>query len=348
MRFKDRPTAVETIRRAIDAGFNYFDSAPVYCYHDERENSESWLGEALDHPRYRGRALVSAKCSGSNGGWELGEFNGETGFGVRTSGQLRQVFEQSCRRLKVPRFDYYHLWATHTEEQFQEAFKPGGWHEGVLSLKARWDHLGLTTHADSDTIIRFLKTNRFELVTVPFNVVNTTRLRAVEYCRRKGIAVIAMNPLAGGFLAAHPRLKELAFRYLLAFENVRLLIGFSSPAEVDYAKKILDDAAGDKRPAEEILAEAAALIDAREPRCTACGYCLPCPQNINVGACLGYYNAFKYLNIDEAKREFNEKKNWDDSLRIDRCVQCGQCASRCPNHLPAVDLLTEARRVLYE
>ena len=35
-------------------------------------------------------------------------------------------------------------------------------------------------------------------------------------------------------------------------------------------------------------------------RCTACGYCMPCPHHINVGASLAYYNAFKYMNLGEA------------------------------------------------
>lgn len=47
MRFRDRFTAVSTIRAAIDTGFNYIDTSPTYCYKDENENSESWLEKQL-------------------------------------------------------------------------------------------------------------------------------------------------------------------------------------------------------------------------------------------------------------------------------------------------------------
>ena len=79
--------------------------------------------------------------------------------------------------MNLPRVDWYHLWTTHTMEQFNEAMKPGGWYDGVMAHKDLWDHLGVTTHADSDTIIEFLKSGKFEAVTIPLNVVNRTRLK---------------------------------------------------------------------------------------------------------------------------------------------------------------------------
>lgn len=347
MRFKDRPSAVATVRAAIDAGFNYVDCSPCYCFRSEEENSERWVGEAIDHPDYRERVMVSAKCSPGNGGWGLGEFNGAKGFGVRTADQLRQVFDQSRERIGVERFDYYHLWTTHTMEQLEEALKPGGWHEGVRSVKDRWDHLGVTTHADSKTIIAFLETGTFETVTLPLNVVNTTRRDVVDYCNQKGITVIAMNPFAGGFLAVDERLRSLALRYLLSLEGVHPLIGFSSVDDVAYARTTLEEMPEKGWDTDEILAEAGELIEADEPRCTACGYCQPCPEGINVGACLSYYNVYKYMRMNEAKKAFTDKQ-WEDGLRLDRCRYCGTCQQRCPNHLDVVEIIKDARRVMYD
>jgi len=346
MRFKDRESAVATIRCAVDCGFNYIDTSPGYCRADESENSESWVGSAVNAADYRRRVMVSTKSTPGDGGMGLGEFDLAGGFGVTTAEGVRRVFEQSLKRLKLDTVDWYHLWTTHTREQFEEAMKPGGWYEGVTSLGDKWDHLGITTHADPDTIISFLETGKFEAVTFPLNVINTTRLRVVDYCREKGIPVIAMNPLAGGFLAAHERLKELALRYLMALDNVHILVGFSAVEEVKYAAWIEETTPSKGAEPDEILAEVNDLIDASEPRCTACGYCLPCPENINLGACLSYYNVYKYMGLEAAKRAFIEKQ-WEDGLRLDRCTACGRCEERCPNRLPTTQIIAEAKAAMY-
>jgi predicted aldo/keto reductase-like oxidoreductase len=224
MRFTSRESAGEVIRHGIDSGFNYIDTSPCYCNTSEEENSESWIGTALADKAYRNKILVSTKCSVGNGGLGFGDFNPSGGFGVTSADQLRTVFNQSLKRLNLDRVDYYHLWTTHTREQFTEAQKPNGWFAGVDALRSegKFDHLGITTHADNDTIIHFLESGKFETVTIPLNIINTTRMRTVEYCAKNNIAVIAMNPLAGGFLGKNPKLAELAFEFLLGLDNVHL------------------------------------------------------------------------------------------------------------------------------
>lgn len=346
MRFKDRFSAVSTIRAAIDNGFNYIDTSPCYCYKSGSENSESWVGEAVNFKDYRDRVMVSAKCSPGNGGLQLGDYKPDQGFGVRTKQQLIEVFNQSLRRQGLTSFDYYHLWTTHTMEQFNEAFVPGGWYDGLTSMSGKWSKLGITTHAESATIIEFLKSGKFSTVTIPLNVINRTRLSVLEYCRKNGIKVIAMNPLAGGFLASNEKLKELSLRYLMSLPDVHVLIGFRTVEEVEYASWIQKTTPAGGGDSEAILQEVDSMLDTKEPRCTSCGYCAPCPQGINVGASLSYLNAYKYLRITEAKKAFQEKQ-WEDGLRLDKCISCGLCASRCPNSLPLAKILAEAKEILY-
>ena len=346
MRFPDRPTAVATIRAAIDAGFNYIDTSPCYCRGGEEENSESWVGSAVNDPVYRDRVFVSTKCSPGDGGYNLGEFNPAGGFGVRTSQQLKQVFNQSLRRLGLDRVDFYHLWTTHTREQFEEAMKPDGWYDGVMELGDKWDHLGITTHAEPGIIMEFLDSGLFETVTIPLNIINRTRENLIEFCGDKGIKVIAMNPFAGGFLAQIPELKELALRYLMTFENVHPLIGFSNVEEVEYAKWIQDTMDEWNMPVSDMIKRARELLNTDSATCTSCGYCLPCPNNINVGASLSYYNIYKYMHQESAKDAFRQKQ-WEDGLRLDKCCYCGLCASRCPNNLPLMDIIKDANDIMY-
>ncbi len=343
MRFKNRESAIKTIHAAIDAGFNYIDTAPCYCAQD----SEAWVGEAVRHPDYRSRVLVSTKCAPGNGGYGLGNLDAANGFGVRTVDQFDTVFDQSMKRLGMERVDYYHLWTTHTREQFADGMKPGGWYDGLMGQKDNWDRLGVTTHADPKTIIEFLETGKFETVTVPLNIINRTRLDILDYCSGKGIKVIAMNPLAGGFITANEELKELAIRFLMLLPNVHALIGFSSVEEVEYARWILDTMPGFKMDVQAVLARVDELMDAEEPRCTGCGYCQPCPEDINVGEALSYYNSYKYMGIKEARKMFNARQ-WFDGLCLKNCTQCGDCESRCPNGLSVREIIMDAQRVLYQ
>ena len=346
MRLANRQSAVQIIRVAIDSGFNYIDTSPCYCYQSENENSESWVGEAVNFKDYRDRVMVSAKCTPGNGGLQLGDFLPERGFGVRSIEQLSQVFSQSLKRQNLSSFDYYHLWTTHTLEQLKEAFKPGGWYDGVKKESDKWKSLGITTHADTPTILEFLKSGKFETVTIPLNVVNRTRLGILDYCARNNIGVIAMNPLAGGFLAVHERLKELSLRYLMSLPNVHILIGFTSVEQVEYARWIQETTPEDGGDGEGILAEVDAMLDTLEPRCTSCGYCAPCPQGINLGACLSYYNIYKYMGLREAKKAFLDKQ-WENGLKLENCTSCGICESRCPNSLPLQEIIGRARESLY-
>ena len=177
-------------------------------------------------------------------------------------------------------------------------------------------------------------------------MINTVRLKVVEYCNANNITVIAMNPFAGGFLAQHEELKELAIRYLMRID-VHPLIGFSAVEEVEYAKWIEDTMDEYPLSAEQILEEVNKLIDTTEQRCTACGYCTPCPQDIIVGSALSYYNLYKYMHMGEAKKAFQEKQ-WESSLALSKCIQCGLCEGRCPNGLPVLDIIKDAQNILYD
>lgn len=267
----------------------------------------------------------------------------------RRKEQFKLVFEQSLKRLNLESLDFYHLWICHNQVLFDEAFKEGGWYEGFLEEKkaGRVKHLGITTHADADTIISFLETGLFETVTLPLNVLNRTRLKVVEYCRDKNIKVLAMNPLGGGFLAADERIKELAFKYLLSLDNVSILVGLTSVEEVEYAVRMQREYEANPLSTDIIVEKVKKIIPNEEPRCTGCGYCQPCPNFIDIGAALSYYNLYKYLGLKEAKQHFSDLQ-WNPRFRLDKCVSCGTCEKRCPNSLPVRNIIKDAVRIMFK
>ena len=62
-------------------------------------------------------------------------------------------------------------------------------------------------------------------------------------------------------------------------------------------------------------------------------------------------DVFKALNTIRLYGEEDRAKNYykkllETSGKAEDCVQCGQCESVCPQHLPIIDLLKEASEKL--
>ena len=63
--------------------------------------------------------------------------------------------------------------------------------------------------------------------------------------------------------------------------------------------------------------------------CTACRYCMPCPQGVAIPDVCGLYNdTHMYQNLDRA--QFAYRAFWSDSERADNCTACGECVEKCP------------------
>jgi hypothetical protein len=311
----------------------------------------------------REQVIVTAKSSPGNGGAGVGEYKPETGFGIRSAAEARTEIERSMQIIGVEHLDMYHLWACHGDPVFEEAIKPGGFLEGVSQARAEglFDYIGLTTHMDSDGIIRYLQRFEFDAITIPFHLRDTTRHKAVAYCAERGIGVIAMNPLAGGALAKpSPILEriateqglgsmiEAALRYLISYPGVTTAL-----AGITYPEQAVENAAAVAQgalPADvsETIAERVSELYAKvEHLCTACGYCGECPQGIAIPRLLEVYSSLLLPSTaDEAWEKLAERLaadpvGFDPSL----CGACGQCESKCPNKLPVAELMGKAARL---
>ena len=201
MRFKDHDTAVEAVRKAVELGVNYFDVAPCYG----GGTAEPFLGDGIKG--LRDKAIITAKSSPGNGGEGLCDYNPKDGFGIRTADEARRQIERSMKLFGVDHLDMYQFWALHSEEIFKEGMKPGGFFESVLKAyeEGLFDYIGMTTHSQSADIIHFIKDSpyEFDMVTLPFHLLDAGRTEAIAYCAERGIGVVAMNPLGGGGVFIH-------------------------------------------------------------------------------------------------------------------------------------------------
>ena len=356
-RLPDRETTAEIIRACVELGTLYIDTAPLYRYESKDENAERWVGEAIQG--LRDKVILSAKCSPGDG-WEgVGEFNHVRGQSVTTADDLWRMLEQSLTYLQVDHFDCYQLWGVHAPVQFEAAFRKGGWMEAAMQAKEQgvFRHLGITGHDKAAEIRRWLDTGCFEMITVPFHLLDLSRLEGVRYAHEKGVPVVAMNPLGGGLLGADSpetmrtmadfgvtSAADLALRFVTAFPGVAALCGLSTVQQVATNAASLSKPRWSDTDRDEIARRMEGLRARAGRMCTSCGYCLPCDQGLMIPEILKLHNCSQVLGLETARTELigllQFLREYDKSP--DSCTQCGKCEQRCPNGLPIRALLAEA------
>jgi len=79
--------------------------------------------------------------------------------------------------------------------------------------------------------------------------------------------------------------------------------------------------------------------------CTECKYCQPCPNDVNIPAIFGFYNEAIMFNAPGYARY--AYTNWlPEAQRADRCLACGECETKCPQHIAIIDWLEKADALL--
>ncbi len=188
--------------------------------------------------------------------------------------------------------------------------------------------------------------------------------RGLHHANKKGIPVIIMEPLRGGKLVSRlpDRAKKLisehkpsytpagwAFRWLFDQPEVTVVLsGMNSEETVRENIKTASSAkAGELTEADrKMLAEVVRAINSKmKVGCTGCGYCMPCPKNVDIPGSFAAYN-----------RRFSEGKFWSfvdyticTALRknptsASRCIGCGKCEKHCPQHIEIRRHLAEAAK----
>jgi hypothetical protein len=143
---------------------------------------------------------------------------------------------------------------------------------------------------------------------------------------------------------------EWAFRYVGDFQNVvTVLSGMTTMEQVEDNLRIFENVRINGLQDEDkafLTALKQHYLSRIKVGCTACGYCQPCPQGVQIPRIFEAYNEAYMLNrLDSLKWNYGGiiRDGADGSL----CVACGQCESVCPQGLPIISLLqqidTEAR-----
>jgi pyridoxine 4-dehydrogenase len=220
---KDRKAALAVLRRAVELGVNFIDTADSYGPHV----SEELIAEAL-HP-YPSDLVIATK-----GGWERPGPNQWTHNA--TPDHLRKAVEGSLKRLRLERIDVYQL---HTPdnvvsfdvsiESLAELKREGKIREVALSNVTQ-EHIERARRIAPIVSVQ----NRYSFADREWDYV-------VDYCERNGIVFIPWFPLGAGRVAGevlhrvaqahHASPTQVALAWLLRRSSVILPIPGTSSIE---------------------------------------------------------------------------------------------------------------------
>lgn len=89
--------------------------------------------------------------------------------------------------------------------------------------------------------------------------------------------------------------------------------------------------------------------DKLEIGCTGCGYCLPCPQGVDIPENFAKYNDYRLFGTPETKERF--KFGYEMGLlngeRASACTECGECEKLCTQEIQIMKELKKVKN-LYE
>jgi pyridoxine 4-dehydrogenase len=180
---KDRKTALAVLRRAVELGVNFIDTADSYGPHV----SEELIAEALCP--YRSDLVIATK-----GGWERPGPNQWTHNATPT--HLRNAVEGSLKRLRIERIDLYQLHAPDNVVSFDDSVRT----LAELRRQGKIRMVGLSNvtqeHVErARQIVPVVSVqNRYSFADREWDYV-------VEYCERNEIVFIPWFPLGAGRIA---------------------------------------------------------------------------------------------------------------------------------------------------
>jgi len=343
----DEERAIAQIRHAIDRGVNYVDTA--WPYHAGQ--SEPLLGKALKDG-YRQRVKVATKLPS----WM-----------IKSRADMDRYLDAQLQRLGVSTIDYYLVHSL--DGPMWDAMERLGVRDFLDRAKAdgRIANAGFSFHGLAPDFKRIVDAYAWVFCQIQYNFLDRefqAGEKGLKYAAARNLGVIVMEPLRGGNLGRSPappaveaiwseaktRRKpvEWALRWVWNHPEVTVVLsGMNEEAHVEENLAIADTALAGVLTKEEL-----ALVDrvARQfhemmqVECTGCGYCMPCPQGVQIPKNFDMYNKMHLFGcVEEAKFIYAINAggllgNGEPGF-ASQCVACGECLDKCPQHIEIPDFL---------
>lgn len=345
----DLDKAEQEVMYAIRHGVNYLDTAYVYA------GNEVAVGKILTKNNCRKDINLATKLPH---------------YLIRSAAGAEKKFQEELERLQTDYIDYYLMHMLNDVKTWEKLVNLGI-KEWIQEKKENGQirQIGFSYHGNSENFKKLLDAYDWDFCQIQYNYLDEhsqAGRNGIEYAGEKGIPVIIMEPLRGGRLVnnlpqearkliaedgtfATPA--EMGLRWLWnqpqvtcvlsgmnSMEMVQENIRIASEAQVgEFSEKQLD-------MVEQVKAE---IKKKMKVGCTGCGYCMPCPQGVDIPMAFHCYNVkysegkksgtWEYLQSTGMRRE---------SSSASQCIGCGKCEKHCPQGIPIREKLKEAVKEL--
>jgi len=299
-----KSSAAYLLRKAYDGGMNYFDTARAYT------DSEEKVGHAF--AGMRDRVIIATKS------------------GAATAKGLRTDLETSLRTLQT---DYIDVYQFHNPPFCPKPGGEDGLYDEALRMKAEGKirHISITNHRLA-VAREAIESGLYATLQFPFSYLSGEQERSLlEGCRAAGMGFIAMKGMAGGLI----RDGYAAAAFMETQPDVVPIWGVQHEWELDQFLDCVKNGA-------VLTPERQATIERDRQElagdfCRGCGYCMPCPQGIQINQCARMVLMARRAGERDWKTEY-----WRGEMKkVENCIHCGQCAAKCPYGLDTPRLLQE-------
>lgn len=342
----DEEQATRMIEYAIEKGVNYFDTA--YPYHEGK--SEPFVGKVLSNG-YREKIYIATKLPL---------------WFVEKREDMDRFLDEQLRRLQTDYLDFY-LMHGFTRGHWEKMKELGMFDfiESALS-SGKIKYIGFSFHDDIEVFKEIVDGYEWDFCMIQYNFMDENYQAGNEgllYAAEKGLGIAIMEPLRGGSLVQVPddvqQIWDSAdvkrtpanwcLRYLWDQPQINIVLSGMSNLEqleqnINYAE---EGVAGSLSEKEHDIIDSVrdVYLEKTEVNCTSCNYCMPCPSGVNIPAAFTYLNSASiYGNLEKASHHYELFVPPEE--RASRCIECGVCEEKCPQHISIQEMLKHASKVL--
>jgi uncharacterized protein len=353
----DEKEAIKMIRYSIDNGVNFIDTAYPYGGFDMYKGgqSEPIVAKALKDG-YRERVMVSTKLPS----WL-----------IETREDMDKYLNEQLERLETDIIDFYLIHGV--TKTYWEKLKKLGVEEFLDKAieDGKIKYAGFSFHDRVELFKEVVDHYDWSFCLIQYNYLDENYQagkEGLEYAFNKGLGIATMEPLRGGQIAANipEEVKdrfdqavvkrtpaEWALRWVWNHPEVSVVLsGMNTMLDVKENLKISTNAQSNSLSKKEldVLDHAKQIFnDKLEIGCTSCGYCLPCPQGVNIPENFAKYNDYHLFGTPETieRFKFGYEMGLLNGERASACTECGECEKHCTQEIQIMKELKKVKE-LYE
>ncbi len=292
------------LKKAYHAGFTFFDTARSYS------DSEEKMGLALSDVRNHITIATKTPSTTVEGFWK--------------------DLETSLSLLKT---DYIDIYQFHNPSFCPKPGDGTGLYEAMEEAKKQGKirFIGLTNHR-LHVAEEAVNSGLYDTLQFPFCYLASQKdIDLVNLCREKNVGFISMKGLSGGLITN----SAAAYAWQAEFENTLPIWGVQRENELDEFISYMENPPKMDGEIKELIEK-----DRKEligNFCRACGYCMPCPAGIVINQCARMSQLIRRSPSANWLTEESRKM----MMRIEDCLECGQCKKKCPYGLDTPTLLKQ-------